>query len=180
LLPLAAAFAVAGPISGAVSDRTGARYLGTAGLLVSSVGFLLLVQFPARGPYPLLAAAMVLLGVGQGMFAAPNRAEVMSSVPSARRGVAAGTSTTFLNAGNLGSLTVGFTVLAGVVPRATLASIFSGAPVAQTVDVGAFMSALHVLFAAALALTLLAALTNLQRGPPHRTEEVGSDRVLAP
>jgi EmrB/QacA subfamily drug resistance transporter len=164
LLPLSLAFAIAGPLSGTLSDRTGARYLGTAGLLVSVVGFALLIQFPAGGPYPLLAAAMVLLGVGQGMFAAPNRAEVMSSVPAERRGVAAGTGTTFLNAGILGSLALGFTVLAGVVPHATLQSVFSGQSTSQPLDVGAFMGALHLLFTIGLGLTLAAAGINALRG----------------
>jgi EmrB/QacA subfamily drug resistance transporter len=164
LLPLSAAFAIVGPISGIVSDGTGARYLGTVGLLVSAVGFGVLLQFPADGPYPVLAGAMVLLGVGQGMFASPNRAEVMSSVPAERRGVAAGTGTTFLNGGQLGSLALGFTVLAGVVPRGTLESVFSGQPHAGALDVPAFMDALHLLFAIALVLTLGAALANLLRG----------------
>jgi EmrB/QacA subfamily drug resistance transporter len=168
LIPLSAAFAIAGPLAGALSDRTGAQYLGTAGLTLSVVGFAVLIEFPAEGPYPLLAGAMVLLGVGQGMFAAPNRAEVMSSVPPARRGIAAGTGTTFLNAGNLGSLTLGFTVMATVVPRATLQSVFSGAPASGSLDVGAFMEALHLLFAIGLVLTVLAAVANLSRGQQHR------------
>lgn len=177
LLPLSAAFAVAGPISGTLSDRTGARYLGTAGLLLSAVGFVLLIEFPAYGPYDLLALAMGLLGAGQGMFAAPNRAEVMSSVPAGRRGVAAGTGTMFLNAGNLGSLALGFTVLAGVVPRSTLASVFSGAPATAPLDVGAFMAALHVLFSAALGLTLAAAAANYLRG---RRGSAGDEPVRGP
>ncbi len=171
LIPLSVAFAIAGPISGALSDRTGARYLGTAGLTLSVLGFALLIQFPADGPYPLLATAMGLLGVGQGMFAAPNRAEVMSSVPPPRRGIAAGTGTTFLNAGNLGSLTLGFTVMATVVPRATLQAVFSGAPASGTLDVGAFMNSLHLLFAIGLVLTVLAAATNASRGTQHRTDD---------
>ena len=163
LLPLSVAFAVAGPLSGTLSDRTGARYLGTLGLLTSSAGFALLVRFPAGGPYPLLALAMVLLGVGQGMFAAPNRAEVMSSVPSERRGVAAGTGVTFLNAGNLGSLALGFAVLASSVPRSTLSAIFAGETGGGPPDVGAFMGALHLLFGIGLSLTLLAAVVNMLR-----------------
>lgn len=171
LIPLSVAFAIAGPISGHVSDRTGARYLGTAGLSLSVLGFAILIQFPADGPYPLLATAMVLLGVGQGMFAAPNRAEVMSSVPPPRRGIAAGTGTTFLNAGNLGSLTIGFTVMATVVPRGTLQAVFSGAPASGALDVSAFMDALHLLFGIGLILTVLAALVNVGRGQQHRADE---------
>jgi EmrB/QacA subfamily drug resistance transporter len=171
LLPLSGAFAVAGPLSGTISDRTGARYLGTAGLLVSALGFALLTQFPAGGPYWYLAGGMVLLGVGQGMFAAPNRAEVMSSVPPARRGVAAGTGTTFLNAGNLGSLALGFSIFATVLPRGALAAVFAGRPPAGTaIDAGAFIGGLHLLFAIALGLTLVAAMLNGLRGDRGRAE----------
>ncbi len=164
LLPLAAAFAVSGPLSGAISDRTGARYLGTAGLLISAVGFLLLVFFPTDGPYAYLAFAMALLGVGQGMFAAPNRAEVMSSVPADRRGIAAGTGTTFLNAGSLGSLALGFTVLAGVIPLAALSNVFAGGAPGSPTDAGGFVNALHLLFGIALGLTVVAAIVNVLRG----------------
>lgn len=165
LLPLSVAFAIAGPVSGTVSDRTGARYLGTAGLLTSVVGFALLIEFPADGPYPLLALAMVFLGVGQGMFAAPNRAEVMTSVPAERRGVAAGTGVTFLNAGNLGSLALGFAVLAASVPQSTLTSVFAGAAPTGPLDVSAFMTALHQLFTIGLVLTFAAAVVNVLRSP---------------
>jgi EmrB/QacA subfamily drug resistance transporter len=164
LLPLSIAFACTGPISGAISDRRGARALGTVGLLVSAAGFVILLQFPAYGPYDLLAAAMVLLGVGQGMFASPNRAEVMSSVPASRRGVAAAIGTTMLNAGNLGSLAIGFTILAGTVPSSTLAAVFAGQNISTPIDAGAFMSALHIIFAVGLLLTLAAAVTNSMRG----------------
>jgi EmrB/QacA subfamily drug resistance transporter len=176
LIPLSAAFAVAGPVSGIVSDFTGARSIGTAGLLLSCAGFGALVISPGAAPYPTLALAMVLLGVGQGMFAAPNRAEVMSSVPAERRGIAAGVGTTFLNAGNLGSLIIGFTVLATVVPRASLASAFAGG-VGGAVDPVAFGSALHVLFSVALGLTAAAAAVNFLRGPsapPAETPELRS------
>jgi EmrB/QacA subfamily drug resistance transporter len=172
LLPLPASFAIAGPISGALSDRTGARYLGTAGLVLSALGFLVLAVSPAYSDYTVLAFAMVLLGVGQGMFAAPNRAEVMSSVPPDRRGIAAGTGVTFLNGGNLGSLAVGFTILAAVLPRSSLGLVFTGANPGVPADLGGFVRALHLLFAIGLALTLAAALVNAARGStaPPRTD----------
>ncbi|MCI4344784.1 MAG: hypothetical protein L3J87_04085, partial [Thermoplasmata archaeon] len=179
LLPLSAAFAVAGPMSGIVSDFTGARSIGTAGLLLSCVGFGVLVLAPSSPSYSTLAAAMVLLGIGQGMFAAPNRSEVMSSVPAARRGIAAGVGTTFLNAGNLGSLIIGFTVLASVVPAGSLALAFAG-QTGGTIDASAFASALHLLFAIALALTASAAAVNLLRGhpdPPSTPTEVRAPAV---
>ncbi len=177
LLPLAASFAITGPISGALSDWTGALYLGTLGLAVSSLGFLLLFLEPSYTAYGPVALAMVLLGVGQGMFAAPNRAEVMSSVPPIRRGVAAGTGMTFLNAGNLGSLAIGFTCLAGVIPRADLGTIFTGVGATAAVDASAFVYALHLLFAVALALTVLAALVNVGRGTNAPARGGGSPKA---
>jgi EmrB/QacA subfamily drug resistance transporter len=164
LLPVSLAFIVFGPLSGAISDKTGARGLGTMGLLVSATGFLLLIFFPAGGPYWVLVVSMVLLGVGQGLFASPNRAEVMTSVPQERRGVASAVSMTVLQAGNLGSLALGFTVLAGVVPRSTLTAVFAGLGSAGVSDVGSFMNGLHILFAISLAITLLAAGANWVRG----------------
>jgi EmrB/QacA subfamily drug resistance transporter len=164
LIPLSVAFMAVGPLSGAVSDRTGARGLGTAGLLVSTAGFLILVEFPASGPYWQLLIAMALLGVGQGMFAAPNRAAVMSSVPAKRRGLASGMGMTMVQAGNLGSLALGFTVLAGVVPRSTLSAVFSGEGSSTVVNVGSFMTALHILFFVSFVITLVAAYANWIRG----------------
>jgi MFS family permease len=178
LIPLSVAFVVTGPISGAISDRRGARGLGTIGLLVGAVGFAVLLQFPAGGSYTLLGGAMALLGLGQGMFAAPNRAEVMSSVPAARRGIAAGIGTTLLNAGSLGSLALAFTVLAASVPRSTLTAIFSGTSGA-IVDAGAFMDGLHVLFAIGLALMVLAAIANSLRGKTEHAPAIG-DPLLPP
>ena len=167
LLPLSVAFGITGPLAGALSDRTGARYLGTVGLLVNAVGFALLVDFPPNGPYGLLAIAMVLLGIGQGMFGAPNRAEVMSSVPSRRRGVAAATGVTFLNSGTLASLALGFTVLSAYLPRSALANVFEGSPSGAPVEASAFVAALHALFPFAMAISLVAAALNLQRGSPY-------------
>ena len=169
LLPLSLAFVVSGPISGAVSDRRGARGLGTAGLLVGACGFLVLLRFPVDGSYTLLGGAMVLLGLGQGMFAAPNRAEVMSSVPPGRRGIAAGIGTTLLNAGTLGSLAIAFTVMAGEVPRSSLEAIFAGTG-AGVGNAAAFMDGLHLLFAVGLVLMFAAAAGNALRGRSGRSD----------
>ena len=168
LLPLSIAFVISGPLSGFISDSRGARGLGTAGLLVGALGFLVLLNVPANGPYLVLGTSMALLGLGQGMFAAPNRAEVMSSVPASQRGVAAGIGVTLLNAGMLGSLALAFTVVASDVPRATLGAIFAGTGGA-IVDASAFMAGLHLLFAIGLVLMLAAAVGNALRGREGRS-----------
>ena len=173
LLPLSAAFIIVGPLSGVISDRRGSKLLGTTGLLVSAIGFAILLEFRASDPYWMLAVSMVFLGVGQGMFGSPNRAEVMSSVPPSRRGVASAFTTMFLNAGSMGSLAVGFTILAATVPRSTLAVIFAGLTPSSPLDVNGFMGAVHTIFIAGLALTLVAAASNALRGREARAWTAG-------
>ncbi len=117
-LPMMVGFMVAGPISGTLSDRYGARTFATLGMLVSAFGFWLLTTLPpdfAFGPFALYLGT---LGVGMGLFAAPNTASIMNSVPAAYRGVASGMRATFQNAAVMMSLAVFFTlVISGLTTR---------------------------------------------------------------
>ena len=90
MLPLTLGFLVAGPVSGVLSDRHGARPFATAGMLVGALSFLLLMALPANFAYWTFACVLFLNGVSFGMFAAPNTAAIMNSVPARDRGVASG------------------------------------------------------------------------------------------
>ncbi|HKN56413.1 MAG TPA: MFS transporter, partial [Amycolatopsis sp.] len=79
LLPLTLGFLVAGPVSGYLSDRFGARLLATGGLLLVALAFLGLLALPVDFPYLAFAALLMASGIGQGMFAAPNTSAIMSS-----------------------------------------------------------------------------------------------------
>ena len=57
LLPLTVGFLVAGPLSGRLSDRHGARLLSTGGLLLVAATFLGLLLLPVDFPYWAFAAA---------------------------------------------------------------------------------------------------------------------------
>ncbi len=111
MLPMTAGFLISGPLSGALSDRFGTRQFATAGMLLSVAGFIGMMLIPANFDYPVFAALLLLLGVSQGVFAAPNTASVMNSVPAAFRGVASGMRAAFLNVGQSLSLTVIFTLV---------------------------------------------------------------------
>jgi EmrB/QacA subfamily drug resistance transporter len=132
-LPMMAGFVVAGPAGGAISDRIGVRGIATSGMLVSAAGFVLLTTLPADFAFPTFALYLFLTGVGMGMFAAPNTASIMNSVPAKYRAIASGMRATFINAGQVISMGVFFTVvitgLAGNLPdslRSGLAG--AGAP----------------------------------------------------
>ncbi|MHB8438103.1 MAG: MFS transporter [Acidimicrobiales bacterium] len=106
LLPLTAGFLVSGPASGYLSDRYGARLFSTLGMVVFAGAFIGLLLVPVVFPYWAFALLIFASGVGSGMFAAPNTAAVMSSVPPGQRGAASGMRATFQNSGM--SLSIGF------------------------------------------------------------------------
>jgi EmrB/QacA subfamily drug resistance transporter len=122
MMPLMAGFIIAGPASGWLSDRFGSRGFAVAGMTMMALGFLGLTLLPAQFNYAFFAPLLVLLGAGQGMFAAPNTTAIMNSVPGEHRGVASGMRATFQNAASLLSIGVFFSIvtvgLASGMPRA--------------------------------------------------------------
>ncbi len=165
LIPNSASIAFFGPISGWLSDRYGARALATLGLLVSSLGFLLLSDIGRTVTFPELVAPLVLVGSGMGLFAAPNRASIMNSVPAEERGIASGVSTTLVNVGATLSLVVAVSIMATVTPVASLVQIFlgrGGSVAGSSVD--SFVSSIHLVYFVSTAKLLLAIFPSLLRG----------------
>lgn len=122
MLPMTAGFLLAGPISGSLADRFGARPFAVGGMVVMAVSFVALVMIPVNFDYWLFAVLVFLNGVGGGIFTAPNTAAIMSSVPAAQRGAASGVRATFFNAGSSLSIGIFFSLmvvgLAGTLPDA--------------------------------------------------------------
>lgn len=111
MLPLTLGFLIAGPVSGYLSDRFGARLFSTAGLLVVAASFLGLLALPVDFAYGPFAGLLFLNGLGQGMFSSPNTSSVMGSVPPRYRGVASGMRATFQNSGTALSIGVFFSLM---------------------------------------------------------------------
>jgi MFS family permease len=111
MLPLTAGFLIAGPISGVLSDRYGPRLFATGGLLVAAAAFTGLMLLPVNFPYWLFGTIIFFNGVGSGLFAAPNTAAIMSSVPADQRGSASGMRSTFQNSGMSLSIGIFFSLM---------------------------------------------------------------------
>jgi len=79
--------ALTGP-SGWLSDRIGVRFPATAGMSAMGVGIALLSGIRLNVAPAYLAACLALVGVGAGLFTAPNNSALMGSAPQKLRGVA--------------------------------------------------------------------------------------------
>jgi MFS family permease len=127
LLPLTVSFLVAGPLCGYLSDRFGARFFATGGLVVVALSLLGLMLLPTDFSYGAFAALLVVNGIGSGMFSAPNTTAIMNSVPASRRGAASGMRGTFFNAGSSLSIGIFFSMmiigLAATLPRTLTAGL---------------------------------------------------------
>ncbi|HET9896097.1 MAG TPA: MFS transporter [Streptosporangiaceae bacterium] len=135
LLPLTGGFLIAGPLSGFLSDRYGAKYFASGGLLVSAVAFGLLLLVPTNFSYSVFATLIFLSGAGMGLFSAPNAAAVMNSVPPKQRGAASGMMATFQNSGFVLSIGIFFSLMiAGL--AATLPTTLSSGLARQGVPAG--------------------------------------------
>jgi MFS family permease len=111
MLPMMVGFLIAGPVSGYLSDRFGARPFSTGGMVIAALTFILLTFLPANFTYLPFAMLLFFNGVGMGLFSSPNTSSIMSSVPPEHRGVASGMRATLQNAGMLLSMSIFFTTV---------------------------------------------------------------------
>ena len=154
LLPLTAGFLIAGPVSGWLSDQFGARAFATGGMVVVAASFGGLLLLPTDFPYVAFALLIALSGVGSGLFASPNSAAIMNSVPASRRGAASGMRATFQNSGMVLSIGIFFSLmvvgLAASLPETLTSGLTAnGVPPAAAHQV-ASLPPVGVLFAAFL------------------------------
>ena len=108
MLPMTVGFLVAGPLSGWLSDRYGARPFATGGMVVAALTFVWLLLLPVDFAYWPSPVALLLNGFGMGLFASPNRTGIMNVAARDRRGVGGGMSTTFQNSSMVLSIGIFF------------------------------------------------------------------------
>jgi MFS family permease len=154
LLPLTGGFLIAGPVSGWLSDRFGARLFTTGGLVIVALSFLGLLLLPTNFPYVAFAALILLSGIGSGLFASPNAAAIMNSVPARQRGAASGMRATFQNSGMVLSIGLFFSLmivgLAGSLPTSLYAGLTANGVPSGAAHSVANLPPVGVLFAAFL------------------------------
>jgi MFS family permease len=143
LVPLTIGFLITAPVSGVMSDKYGAKAFTVGGALLVALSFVLLLFLPVNFPYWIFALIIALNGLGSGLFVAPNRAEMMNSVPANARGAAGGMIATFMNSAFVLSIGVFFSLMvAGL--ASSLPSTMSHGLIAQGIPASSANSLSHL------------------------------------
>ena len=154
MLPLTLGMLIAGPTSGYLSDRFGARWFATGGMLGSALSFVLLSLLPIDFSFGVFAAVLFLMGASMGLFASPNRAAVMNSLPAQDRGAGGGMNQTFQNSAQVLSVGIFFTLmilgLASNLPHALASGLQAHGVSAAAAHSAANVPPVSILFAAFL------------------------------
>jgi MFS family permease len=153
MLPLTAGFVIMGPLSGWLSDRYGSRWFATGGMVLIAVSFVMLALLPYDFDYPVFAVALLVMGLGNGMFGAPNIAAIMNAVPQEERGAASGMRSMLQNSGMVISMAVFFTIVIASLTRTfppELAASLTGAGAPELIAPMSAIPPTGALFAAFL------------------------------
>ena len=150
ILPFEIAFLAVGPLSGKLADKYGQTQFTLTGLILSTAALFLFSTTGQGTPYLVLAIYMVLLGVGTGLFVAPNLRAVMSSVPTERHGIGSALFILFLNIGLTVSLNLTVLIMSLTAPYNLITQIIS------SVNPASIPAAGRALFVASLKNTYFA------------------------
>lgn len=180
VIPLAIAMGVTAPFSGWIADRVGARGPASLGALMVGAGLLgFAATITLTSSYAIIAAWMVVVGIGNGLFNSPNTSSIMNAVSANQRGVAAGTRTMLLNTGNVFSTAFVLALIASKLPAPVMMAILSGttASLSQS-QLGSFAEVLRLAFFIMAMVAWAAALLSWLRGSAQpRAQMKSMDRV---
>jgi MFS family permease len=154
LIPLTIGFLLSAPLSGILSDRFGAKMFTVGGCLLAAVTFLALAFLPVNFTYWEFGLIIALNGFGTGLFASPNRAEMMNAVPADARGAAGGMIATFMNSASVLSIGIFFSLmvtgLASKLPHTMFAGLTAQGVPASSAATISHLPPIGVLFSAFL------------------------------
>jgi EmrB/QacA subfamily drug resistance transporter len=164
LAPMAVGMLISSPLAGVWADRHGSRTLAAAGMLVTALGLALMTTLQPASPYWESGVWLALVGIGSGMFNSPNTAAMMGTVPTERRGIAAGARTMLQNTGAVISIAFVLAIVTNSIPKEVLFAIFSGlATGLSSAQLDPFIHNMHTALWALAATSVLGAGVSLLR-----------------
>ena len=183
LTPLPITLAIMAPISGTLADRVGSRWLSPLGLAVACLGLFFLSQINAQSTLFDIIWRLVLIGVGQGLFQAPNTRAMMGAAPRSEQGVASGLLATGRVIGQSLSVALAgsiFTSLGAAAAGTLLATKAHQLPANRVGELqNTFVNGFHYALLLCAAFAALGILTALVRGDENRKATESDTRSQA-
>jgi len=149
---------VLSPVSGALTDRIGARFLLILGVLVLMAAFLIGANLHADSHWILSAILLALTGIGSALFNTPSQAVMVSSLPKEHWDIAIGLINGIFGLGHMLGISLSGIFL-------TLAfRFYSGNPgtTPDPGDVQVFAASMNVTYLFALGLSVIPLLTSIK------------------
>ncbi len=170
LMPLSIVTVVIGPLSGIMADRMGARIPATTGLLLQVLSLLWFIfTLSPDTSYSTIVVGLLLLGVGGGLFWAPNTRAAMNGAARARLGIASATLATLRQTGMVTSFALALAVAANSLPKEAMMNLFVGTNIALgSGPMRDFIVGIHHAFIVSTVVCLIAAGFSLVRGSDVR------------
>jgi MFS family permease len=141
------------PISGRLADKYGSKELSSIGMATISASFFLLYFLNTSSPI-IIVIPIIMIGMGFGIFSAPNTNSAMGSVERNKLGIASGTLGTIRYTGQLLSIAIASMILSSSMPKAMLLQMFAGIYTKNTVYKQAFLSGFKEVMLLSAILTL--------------------------
>lgn len=149
---------VLSPVSGAMTDRIGARFLLIMGVLFLMVSFLIGANLRADSHWILPSIVLALTGIGSAFFNTPSQAVMVSSLPREHWGIAIGIINGIFGLGHMLGISLSGIFL-------TLAfRYYSGIPgtTPNPGDSQLFVASMNVTYLFALGISLIPLLTSIK------------------
>jgi MFS family permease len=148
------------PFAGSLADRFGAHLPCTIGMLIAAAGNILVALLSVGSGLPHVIAALCLMGIGIGLFFAPNNKLIMTLAPQEKQGMASGIYRMTTNAGSV--LGIVFFVLVVQQVISIDCSRWHVAPSAYKLHPEILMHGFQTIFIIGTALMLLNAFLSFQ------------------
>ncbi len=150
--------ALLSPLAGKLSDKIEPRILSSAGMLISSLGLLMLFFLSPETEILHLVLILLFMGVGFAFFSSPNTNAIMSSVERKYLGIASGSLGTMRMVGQMFSM--------GVVMM--LFTVYIGKTEINPSNLDQLLKAIKTAFAIFTVLCIIGAYASMVRGKVHK------------
>jgi MFS family permease len=150
--------AIFSPLAGKLSDRIEPRVIASAGMVMTAIGLVMLAFLNGISSTIYLVAALVITGLGFGLFSSPNTNAIMSAVEKRYYGSASGSIATMRVLGQMSSMILVTLVFALIIGQVEI----------QPANYASLQKAIHLCFVIAATLCIPGFIFSLIRGQMHK------------